>query len=152
LCQGPRLTTIPFQGTFILVFHEPLYYGTKLDHSHINPNQVRAYGIPFWDNPYDPDHGVSIDVNNSLSIPLQPVGTKLQFRTRVPTALELHTCEHISMTSPHTWNPTEIVMGTRDRSRRKYQYVMEKAFVIRWIVSSLRILGRRIRRSPVGLN
>jgi hypothetical protein len=76
----------PVSGeTFILVFHEPLYYGTKLDHSLINPNQVRAYGIPFWDNPYDPDHGVSIDVNNSLHIPLQPVGTKLQFRTRVPT-------------------------------------------------------------------
>jgi len=41
------------QATYILVFHESLYYGTKLDHSLINPNQVRHYGIPFWDNPFD---------------------------------------------------------------------------------------------------
>ena len=39
---------------FILVFNKALYYGTKLDHFLINPNQVRADGIPFWDNdPYD---------------------------------------------------------------------------------------------------
>jgi hypothetical protein len=101
----------PMTGdTFILVFNEALYYGSKLDHSLINPNQVRAYGIPFWDNPYDPDKGLSIDVDDSLHIPLQPVGTKLQFRTRVPTAQELATCEHVHMTSPSIWNPSDIVM------------------------------------------
>ncbi|KAI2500086.1 Reverse transcriptase (RNA-dependent DNA polymerase) [Fragilaria crotonensis] len=96
--------------TFILVFNEALYYSTKLDHSLINPNQVRAYGIPFWDNPYDPDRGLSIDVDASLRIPLQPAGTKLQFRTRVPTADELRTCEHIHMTSADAWNPSEVMM------------------------------------------
>ncbi len=67
--------------TFILAFHEALYYGTKLDHSLISPNQVQAYGIPFWDNPFDPDRGLSIDADASLCIPLQPAGTKLQFRS-----------------------------------------------------------------------
>ena len=44
----------PVSGTMlILVFHESLHYGTRLDHSLINPNQVRANGIPFWDSPYD---------------------------------------------------------------------------------------------------
>ena len=38
------------------------------------------------------------------------MGTKLQFRTWVPTALELNDCEHIQMTSPHVWNPTDAVM------------------------------------------
>jgi hypothetical protein len=96
--------------TFILVFHEALYYGSRLDHSLINPNQVRSCGIPFWDNPYDPAHGLSIDVDDSLSIPLHPVGTKLQFRTRVPTKDELARCEHIDMTSATPWNPSEVVM------------------------------------------
>lgn len=39
------------ERTFILVFHESLYYGERLDHSLINPNQLRAYGISFWDKP-----------------------------------------------------------------------------------------------------
>ena len=39
--------------TYILIINEALYYGNKLDQSLINPNQVRAYGIDFWDNPLD---------------------------------------------------------------------------------------------------
>ena len=42
---------------YILVFNESLYYGTQLDHSLINPNQVRAFGIDFWDNPFDKERG-----------------------------------------------------------------------------------------------
>ena len=111
----------PISGdTYILVFHETLSYGTKLDHSLINPNQVRAYGIPFWDNPYDPDRGLSIDVNDSLHIPLQPVGTKLQFCTRVPVTQELQDCEHISMTSPCLClEPNQNCHGATNESRRK---------------------------------
>lgn len=33
--------------------NETLYYGDRLDHALINPNQVCAFDIPFWDNPYD---------------------------------------------------------------------------------------------------
>ena len=40
-------------NTYILVFHESLYYGNELDHSLINPNQVRHVGNDMWDNPYD---------------------------------------------------------------------------------------------------
>ena len=32
-------------NAYILVFHELLYYGNKLDHSLINPNQCRSSGI-----------------------------------------------------------------------------------------------------------
>ena len=32
--------------TYILVINEGLYYGKKIDHSLMNPNQIRAYGIP----------------------------------------------------------------------------------------------------------
>jgi hypothetical protein len=34
-------------ATYILVFNEALYYGDKLDHSLLNPNQIWSYGIPF---------------------------------------------------------------------------------------------------------
>ena len=42
--------------TYILVVHEALYYGTKLNHSLLNPNQIRMHGIPLWDNAFDPNH------------------------------------------------------------------------------------------------
>ena len=38
-------------NTYILVFHESLYYGKKMRHSLINPNQVRFNGLDFFDNP-----------------------------------------------------------------------------------------------------
>ncbi|KAI2507485.1 hypothetical protein MHU86_6977 [Fragilaria crotonensis] len=110
ILSGATAYNDPISGdTYILVFQKALSYGTKLDHSLINPNQVRVYGIPFWDNPNDPDRGLSIDVKDSLHIPLQPVGTKLQFRTPVPVTQELQDCEHISISSPYAWNPTKIV-------------------------------------------
>ena len=97
--------------TFILVFHESLFYGTKLDHSLLNPDQVRSYGIPFWDNPFDMDRSLSINVDNDLSIPMRSVGTKVLFRSRVPTSHELENCVHITMTSPNIWNPSEVVFA-----------------------------------------
>jgi hypothetical protein len=97
-------------NTFILVFNESLYYGNSLDHSLINPNQLRAYGVPLWDNPYDPARPLSLDVDNDLSIPLQTSGTKIYFRTRVPTATELAECDHLTITSPSPWDPSQVVM------------------------------------------
>ena len=84
-----------------------------MDHSLINPNQIRAYCIPLWDNPFDPAHPTQIDVDDSIVIPLQGQGTKLQFDTRVPTRQELNECPHITMTSPLPWDPTNITKSSR---------------------------------------
>ena len=62
--------------THLLIFNEALYYGSALDHSLINPNQVRSYGIPFWDNPFDHDRGLCIECNDELTIQMQQNGTK----------------------------------------------------------------------------
>ena len=111
IVSGATAYDDPITGyTFILVFHEALYYGEKSDHTLINPNQVRSYGIPFWDNPFDPTRSLSIDVNDDFHIPLRAVGTKLTFTSRVPTATELETCEHILMTSSAPWNPSDVMM------------------------------------------
>ena len=56
-------------------------------------------------------HSLSIEVHPTLTIPLRAFGTKVGFRTRVPTATELRTCEHIQMTSPQPWNPSAVVMA-----------------------------------------
>ena len=111
IVSGATAYDDPITGiTYILVFHESLYYGDKLDHTLINPNQVRSYGIPFWDNPYNTTRALSIDVNEDFNIPLRTIGTKVTFSTRVPTADELEKCEHIHVTSARPWNPAEVQM------------------------------------------
>jgi hypothetical protein len=39
--------------TFILIIHQALYFRRQLDHSLINPNQIRVTGIPVCDDPFD---------------------------------------------------------------------------------------------------
>ena len=99
--------------TYILVFNEFLWYGTQMDHSLINPNQICVYGIPLWDNPFDPAHSTQIEVDDSVIIPLRGKGTKLQFDTRVPTRAELNECPYITMMSPLPWDPKNITKGSR---------------------------------------
>ena len=43
----------PQGETLILIVNEALYFGPSMDHSLINPNQIRHYGIPVCDNPYE---------------------------------------------------------------------------------------------------
>mmetsp|Transcript_12720 Transcript_12720/g.18121 ORF Transcript_12720/g.18121 Transcript_12720/m.18121 type:complete len:140 (-) Transcript_12720:150-569(-) len=56
--------------TIILIINEGLCYSNKLQHSLLNPNQIRHHGIGFWDNPYDMQHQLCIDVNYG---PLKPL-------------------------------------------------------------------------------
>ena len=98
-------------NTYILVFHESLYYGNKLDHSLINPNQCRSSGIGFWDNPFDKTRDIMICVNDDLNIPLILHGTKITFNSRCPTAEELETCIHVDLTSRAPWDPELVKLG-----------------------------------------
>jgi hypothetical protein len=98
--------------TYILVFNKALYDAIKIDHSLINPNQVRSYRIGFWDNPFDHERGSRINVNEELQIPMQSRGTKIQFTTRTPTTRKLQECPHVVMTSPTSWNPQEVSLSS----------------------------------------
>ena len=83
-----------------------------MDHSLFNPNQLRNYGIPFWDNPFDQERGLFIGpLDYNIVMPLQTEGTKICFLTRAPTPEELQTCIHINLTSKNDWNPTEIQLS-----------------------------------------
>ena len=65
--------------TYILLFNESLYYGTRMDHSLFNPNQLRKYGVPVWDNPFDGERPFSIQVSDEVEIPLCTNGTNGTF-------------------------------------------------------------------------
>ena len=94
--------------TYILIINEALFYGTKLDHSLLNPNQIRKFGIPFWDNPFDFDRGLKIDIQPH--IPLTTKGTKIYFKSRVPTKLELELCPHIHLTSKNVLESGDCII------------------------------------------
>ena len=96
--------------TFILVINEGLYYGTRLDHSLLNQNQIRSFGNPVWDNPFDPDRPLGIELPE-LFIPFQTKGIKILFKTRAPTTQELQNCTHVHVTSKVPWDPHEIRMS-----------------------------------------
>ena len=98
-------------STYILVINEALYYGAKLDHSLINPNQVRSYGIPFWDNPFDVERGLRVEIDEAVSITMETKGTKIRFESRAPTERELHECVHVQLTSKMAWNPSKVSLS-----------------------------------------
>ena len=94
-------------NTYILVIHEALYYGTKMSHSLINPNQIRHNGLDFFDNP-PCDKEIYFEADESVHIPMDFKGTKFVISSRVPTSDELATCEHLHITSDREWNPSEV--------------------------------------------
>ena len=108
--------------TFILVFHESLYYGMKLNHSLINPNQIRHNGIDYWDNPYDGQRGLNIDIDRGPIIEMALDGTKVSFSSRAPTRHELDTCEYIEMTSNLNWDPQNVKLGGNQRGSESSGY------------------------------
>ena len=104
--------TFPTTGeTFIIVHPEMLYFGPSLDHTLLNPNQIRKFGVPYWDNPYDPHHDMSIELPNGYTIPLITRGTKIGFTSRVPTTQELENCTHIDIASGQPWEPMRVQLG-----------------------------------------
>jgi hypothetical protein len=91
--------------TYILIIHQALFFGTQLDHSLINPNQIRVTGIPVFDNPYDQHQHLGIDLGN-VHIPFQTEGSMIYFSSRVPTKEELDNCQYLMLTDDEDWDPT----------------------------------------------
>ena len=80
---------------FILVIHEALYFGDSMDHSLINPNQMRAIGINVWDNPYDKERDFGIVVDGVM-IPFDSEGSTIFFDTFTPNQEELEAHPHLT--------------------------------------------------------
>ena len=97
--------------TYILIINEGLWYGDKLDHSLINPNQLRHFGIDVCDNPYSKDGIYIHEPESQVTVPLHSRGTILYANSHAPTDQELQQCKHIVLTSPGLWNPNTVKLG-----------------------------------------
>ena len=104
---GATVWTNALDGTaYLLIFHESLLMGDKLDHTLVNPNQLRAYGVSIQDNPFDVKP-LSITTND-VSVELYSEGTIICGDTRTPTVSELSQLPRLILTSPHDWDPHNI--------------------------------------------
>jgi len=111
---------------FILIMHEVLFFGSDLDHSLINPNQIRHNGFQLFDNPYetDPTRQMGIVISDTDRIPFQSEGTTIYFHTRFPTDHEMETYPHVVLTCEAPWDPSGIAMPggiIQDRFVQKVQ-------------------------------
>ena len=96
--------------TYILICNEVLHFGPDMQHSLINPNQIRHFGLPVSDNPYDESKRLGID-HDELFIPFQTEGSAVYFESHVPTDDELETCPHIVLTDGDVeWDPNGVKM------------------------------------------
>ena len=78
--------------TYILEFHEGLWMGDTMDHSLINPNQCRAFGIRIQDDPSSGSPLFLATEDHDFVMELSLKGTMVVANTRTPTQEELETC------------------------------------------------------------
>ena len=100
--------------TWLLIMNEGLFYGSKLGHSLLNPNQLRHHGVIYQDNPFD-SAPLSITIPGLLKVPLQSQGTKIRFSSRVPTISELEfipESRRIELTNLAHWNPSTVHLAS----------------------------------------
>ena len=83
--------------------------GNHMDHSLINPNQLRYYGIKVQDKPMLENALSIITKNNEFCMELAMAGTVVYAETFTPSQQELHQCSNIILSLSHAWNLQNVV-------------------------------------------
>jgi len=112
----------------VLVMNEALYFGDRLDHTLICPNQLRSFGIVVDDTPkqFDPKSTHSIEVpGDDLTIPLEMNGVVSYFSSHKPSEEELENCRRITLSSDIPWDPNDPSWETQEREVNRQMQVSE---------------------------
>jgi hypothetical protein len=64
--------------SYLLIINEALYFGDRLNHSWIDPNQIRVTGLQVCDDPFDRYRTLGIDAE-SVFIPYETAGSAVYF-------------------------------------------------------------------------
>ena len=126
-----RIVTHSISGKhLILIFNEAIWLVDQMQHTLLNPNQLRSFGMLVKDDPFALDETIRIESENRDAVlPLHTEGTIIYLDTWTPTDEDLSQFPHIIMTSTHPWNPSEVQFP--NTSRR-----VEEELTMRSIASS----------------
>ena len=91
-----------------------LWFGSQMEHSLINPNQIREYGLPVFDNPFDANtYGIDGD---DIFIPFITMGRWcILSHVCQPSGRKKHL--PILLLTGDTWDPKDIQLGTRTQEQ-----------------------------------
>jgi hypothetical protein len=90
---------------YLLVGDQMLRFVSQMDHSLTDPNQIREYGIPVYDNPFSQSQ-FGIDCNDDF-IPFNTTGRIVYFESCVPTDWEMRNLPIIMLTG-EDWDPVNV--------------------------------------------
>ncbi len=93
---------------YLLVGDQMLWFGSQMDHSLINPNQIHEYGIPVYDNRFSQSQ-FGINCNDDF-IPFNTMGTIVYFESCVLKDWETHYLPIIMLTG-EDWDPVNVGFG-----------------------------------------
>ena len=99
---------------YLLVGDQMLWFGTQMSHSLINPNQIREYGVPVYDDPYNVQQ-FGIDGHEAF-IPFNTTGTIVHFESCVRTDWESRNLPILLLTGEQ-WDPCGVELGPGGGSR-----------------------------------
>ena len=108
VATGITAYDIPGGKTILLVFNQSLYFGPKMDHSLINPNQIRYNHVDVEDNPFKAEGHFGITAGTDDIIEFVTSGATVMFESRYPTDEEVKTCERYELTSDVEWDPHRV--------------------------------------------
>jgi hypothetical protein len=107
--------------TYILVINQGLYFGDTLEHTLLNPNQMRTNGIIVDDvpkhlapNPSEAMHSIFIP-ENDLRINMEMRGVISCWPGRKPSDREVETCTWIHLTPEAEWDPHSNEFAENER-------------------------------------
>ena len=111
----------PFRGEVILLhINYCIYMGNKKNDALACPNQLRSYGIEVDERPssfFPNETNVQHIIADGVYLPLKMKGPLAFLSVRRPTINEINddTIHHITLTSPHGWDPydTDSFANTR---------------------------------------
>ena len=110
VCTGITAMDDGTGNTLILVVNEALWMGDKIQHSLLNPYQIRLNGVQLSDDPTDGNRYFGMQAGN-VQVPFKMKGTTCVFQTCTPTPWEIDNCPHIELTSDQQWKPHDILFG-----------------------------------------
>jgi len=106
ICTAATAVDLESGETVILEFGQGLWFGDRMEHSLINPNQCRSYGIRICNDPTDGYRTLGMELSDDHVIPFSMKGTTCYFQSRSPSLSELETCRTFLVSDPDTWDPT----------------------------------------------